>query len=187
MGAVNGQNVKADTKSNNSEPTPVTEGNLEENAAFTGDTVQAEAETTDVDEDSDDSDMDNEDYDDDSGDVAAPRRSSRKSGISRHVASAASSGYSSNVAPHVQYAGAASSLAPKAQSTLPNGESINAKGQVLNAAGQVIGYIDKNGQVHYYSLPQTGEDQNDLAAILGAGADAISMIGLAGVKKRRNN
>ena len=66
MGAVNGQNVKADTKSNNSEPTPVTEGNLEENAAFTDDTVQAEAETTDVDEDSDDSDMDNEDYDDDS-------------------------------------------------------------------------------------------------------------------------
>ncbi|AEA31868.1 mucus binding protein precursor Mub [Lactobacillus amylovorus GRL1118] len=141
MGAVNGQNVKADTKSNNSEPTPVTEGNLEENAAFTDDTVQAEAETTDVDEDSDDSDMDNEDYDDDS----------------------------------------------KAQSTLPNGESINAKGQVLNSAGQVIGYIDKNGQVHYYSLPQNGEDQNDLAAILGAGAVAISMIGLAGVKKRRNN
>ena len=60
MGAVNGQNVKADTKSNNSEPTPVTEGNLEENAAFTDDTVQAEAETTDVDENSDYSDMDNE-------------------------------------------------------------------------------------------------------------------------------
>lgn len=54
MGAVNGQNVKADTKSNNSEPTPVTEGNLEENAGSTGDTVQAEAETADVDEDSDD-------------------------------------------------------------------------------------------------------------------------------------
>ena len=141
---------------------------------------------TKPDENKDDKDVDEPD-DDDSGDVAAPRRSSRKSGISRHVASAASSGYSSNVAPHGQYAGAASSLAPKAQSTLPNGESINAKGQVLNAAGQVIGYIDKNGQVHYYSLPQNGEDQNDLAAILGAGAVAISMIGLAGVKKRRNN
>ncbi|MCP9316589.1 LPXTG cell wall anchor domain-containing protein [Lactobacillus helveticus] len=45
----------------------------------------------------------------------------------------------------------------------------------------------KNGQVHYYSLPQTGEKQNDLAAILGASVIAISLIGLAGVKKRRNN
>ena len=58
----------------------------------------------------------------------------------------------------------------------------------MDAKGQVIGYVYKNGQVHYYySLPQTGEKQNNLAAILGASANAISMIGLVGVKKRRNN
>ncbi|WP_220021828.1 LPXTG cell wall anchor domain-containing protein [Lactobacillus helveticus] len=57
----------------------------------------------------------------------------------------------------------------------------------MDAKGQVIGYVYKNDQVHYYSLPQTGEKQNDLAAILGASAIAISMIGLVGVKKRRNN
>ncbi|MBW7986236.1 LPXTG cell wall anchor domain-containing protein [Lactobacillus helveticus] len=51
----------------------------------------------------------------------------------------------------------------------------------------MIGYVYKNGQVHYYSLPPTGEKQNGLAAILGASAIAISMIGLAGVKKRHNN
>ena len=38
------------------------------------------------------------------------------------------------------------------------------------------------------TLPQTGEDNNDeLAAILGAAAAGLSMIGLAGVKKRRKN
>ncbi|WP_338934633.1 LPXTG cell wall anchor domain-containing protein [Lactobacillus helveticus] len=57
----------------------------------------------------------------------------------------------------------------------------------MDAKGQVIGYVYKNDQVHYYSLPQTGEKQNDLAVILGASAIAISMIGLVGVKKRRNN
>ncbi|WP_373364453.1 mucin-binding protein [Lactobacillus helveticus] len=156
---------------------------------------------------SDDSDLDDEDYDDDSGDVEAPRhhksgksRSSRRAAASASGASAsaapaaaarstaAASCYASNIGPHGQSstAGSSSNIAPNGEA-LPDGQSINAKGQVLDAKGQVIGYVYKNGQVHYYSLPQTGEKQNDLAAILGASAIAISMIGLAGVKKRRNN
>lgn len=55
----------------------------------------------------------------------------------------------------------------------------------------MIGYIDKNGQAHY-TLPQTGDDQNDqrtdaAAFILGGAAVAMSMIGLAGVKKRKED
>ncbi|MDH5100569.1 LPXTG cell wall anchor domain-containing protein [Lactobacillus kefiranofaciens] len=53
----------------------------------------------------------------------------------------------------------------------------------------MIGYIDKNGQAHY-TLPQTGDDQRTDAAafILGGGAAvAMSMIGLAGVKKRKED
>ncbi|WP_375710969.1 mucin-binding protein [Lactobacillus helveticus] len=175
--------------------------------AATGTDTKTAIAASQSDTSSDDSDLDDEDYDDDSGDVEAPRhhksgksRSSRRAAASASGASAsaapaaaarstaAASCYASNIGPHGQSstAGSSSNIAPNGEA-LPDGQSINAKGQVLDAKGQVIGYVYKNGQVHYYSLPQTGEKQNDLAAILGASAIAISMIGLAGVKKRRNN
>lgn len=61
-------------------------------------------------------------------------------------------------------------------------------GQVVNSNGQVVGYVQKNGQIHYTNaLPQTGEnDKTDTtAALLGGAAAAIGLIGLAGVKKNK--
>lgn len=90
--------------------------------------------------------------------------------------------WSSNNAPHGQNGDWNNNV-------LPHGEHIDSNGNIIGPNGQVIGYIDKNGQAHY-TLPQTGDDQRTDAAafILGGGAAvAMSMIGLAGVKKRKED
>lgn len=64
---------------------------------------------------------------------------------------------------------------------MPNGE-------VLDRNGNVVGYIDANGKIHY-TLPQTGENQNEgvAAAALGGAVVAIGLVSLVGVKKRHTN
>lgn len=86
---------------------------------------------------------------------------------------------------------------------LPHGQRITSEGQIVTPSGQVVGYV-QNNEPHYIEgissqtpvvekkaanneLPQTGEKDDPTAAILGAAAASIGLIGLAGVKKRRKD
>ncbi|WP_282115567.1 mucin-binding protein [Lactobacillus intestinalis] len=86
---------------------------------------------------------------------------------------------------------------------LPHGQRITSEGLIVTPSGQVVGYV-QNNEPHYIEgissqtpiaekkaanneLPQTGEKDDPTAAILGAAAASIGLIGLAGVKKRHKD
>ncbi|MDE7055863.1 MAG: LPXTG cell wall anchor domain-containing protein, partial [Lactobacillus sp.] len=107
--------------------------------------------------------------------------------------------YNNNIAPHSQNGYWNNNIAPHATSVDgwsnnigPHGETVDANGNIVAPNGEVIGYVDANGKPHYTksaeknkTLPQTGEKNNEAAAILGGLSAGLGMIGLAGVKKRR--
>ncbi|TSO25505.1 YSIRK-type signal peptide-containing protein [Lactobacillus sp. LL6] len=102
--------------------------------------------------------------------------------------------YNYNNAPHAQNGYWNNNVAPHGQTVNgwsnnigPHGEHVDANGNIVAPNGEIIGYVDKNGNPHYTKqLPQTGEKQTDTAAaLLGGAAAGLSLIGLAGVKKRR--
>ena len=74
----------------------------------------------------------------------------------------------------------------------PHGETVDSNGNIIAPNGEIIGYVDEYGNPHYFNqdkqeLPQTGQKENDLAqAILGGVAVSLGLVGLAGVKKRKN-
>ncbi|MDE7056079.1 MAG: hypothetical protein K2O64_02370, partial [Lactobacillus sp.] len=106
--------------------------------------------------------------------------------------------YSNNIGPHSQIGNWNNNTSPHAtivngwtNNIGPHGETVNANGQIIGPNGQVIGYVDKNGNPHYYSengksvlahatnanrkLPQTGESNQDIAdAVLAGVAVSIS-------------
>ncbi len=103
--------------------------------------------------------------------------------------------YNNNIRPHSENNNWNNNIRPHSQNgdysdtVRPHGETIDENGNIIRD-GKVVGYVDKNGKKHYTTkstLPQTGENNNEetSAAILGAAAAGIGMIGLAGVKKRR--
>ena len=107
------------------------------------------------------------------------------------------SSYNYNNAPHAQNGYWNNNVAPHGQGVNgwsnnigPHGEHVDANGNIIAPNGQIIGYVDKNGNPHYtksaQALPQTGQSKVDTAAtLLGGAAASLSLIGLAGVKKRR--
>lgn len=101
-----------------------------------------------------------------------PKKPDKHNSNSNIVPHRQNSNYSGNVVPHEQH--------------LSNGYVTKSNGQIINKEGQIVGRVDKVGAVHSSVLPQTGENQetNLISIMLGGVATAISLIGLAGRRKK---